>query len=273
MKLYKRLSENPFLVAGPCVMESLDLLRTIADKLVPMAEKLDLVLIFKASFDKANRTSVSSYRGPGLEQGLEWLKQIQVDYNVPVTTDIHESYQAAAVGEVADIIQIPAFLSRQTDLLVAAAETGKIVNIKKAQFLTGKEMKYPAQKVVEAGNQQVLLTERGSSFGPHNLVVDYRGVVDMQQLGYPIVMDVTHSCQQPGGAGGKSGGNRFYAPYLANAAAAVGVRGFFFETHPNPDKALSDGPNMIPLNTFAQVLQVLKQHIDLAAEQPPVQLS
>lgn len=251
---YQHLQSSPFLIAGPCVMESEALVMEVAEKLKDITERLDLQFIFKASFDKANRTSVNSFRGPGLEEGVKLLEKVKSTFEVPVTTDIHESYQAAPVGEVADILQIPAFLCRQTDLLVAAAQTGKVVNIKKAQFLSGTDMRHPAEKVKASGNSQIMLTERGTSFGNHDLVVDFRNVVDMQQLGFPVVMDVTHSCQKPGGSGDKSGGNRAYAPYFAKAAAAVGVKGFFFETHPNPEKALSDGPNMIPLQEFESLL-------------------
>ncbi len=263
MNLYEKLKSGPFLIAGPCVIESEDLLMTVAEKVKAISEELGILYIFKASFDKANRTSVNSYRGPGLDEGLRALERVKKEFDLPLTTDIHESYQAAPVGQVVDILQIPAFLCRQTDLLVEAGKTGKVVNIKKAQFLTGADMLHPAKKVEDAGNHQVMLTERGTSFGNHNLVVDFRNVVDMQQFGYPIVMDVTHSCQKPGGAGDKSGGNRYYAPFFANAAAAVGVKGFFFETHPNPEVALSDGPNMIPLAEFREVMKRLMEFVNL----------
>ena len=264
MSLYKELQEKPFLISGPCVIESEDLLMSIAEQVKRMAEDLGLVYIFKASFDKANRTSVNSFRGPGLEEGLKVLEKVKKEFDLPITTDIHESSQAAPVAEVVDILQIPAFLCRQTDLLVEASKTGKIVNIKKAQFLTGEDMQYPAQKVTDSGNSQVMLTERGNSYGNNNLVVDFRNIVDMQQHGFPVIMDVTHSCQKPGGAGGKSGGNREYAPYFAKAAAAMGVKGFFFETHPSPDQALSDGPNMIPLGEFKEMLTQVVRHMEIA---------
>lgn len=242
---YSSLQENPFLIAGPCVIESMELLETVAATLLELKQQYQVPVIFKASFDKANRTSVDAFRGPGLEKGLEMLAAIKAKYNLPILTDIHEAGQAAAVGKVADILQIPAFLCRQTDLLLAAGETGKIVNIKKAQFLSGKDMLHVAKKLASTGNSQILLCERGTSFGYNNLVVDYTGILDMMELGYPIVMDATHSVQKPGGAGGKSGGNRKYAPFMAQAAAAIGVKGFFIETHPNPEIAQSDGPNMV----------------------------
>lgn len=248
MSLYAQLSTRPFLMAGPCVIESAALLDTVAQHL----QALQLAyphwtIIFKASFDKANRTSVDAFRGPGLEKGLAMLADIKERYGLPLVTDIHEPSQAAAAAKVVDLIQIPAFLCRQTDLLLAAGHTGAIITIKKAQFLSGKDMQYVAAKVASTGNDQLLLTERGTAFGYNNLVVDYTGVLDMMALGYPVVMDATHSVQKPGGAQGKSGGNRAYAPYLAKAAAAIGVRGFFLETHPIPDEARSDGPNMLPL--------------------------
>ena len=217
--------------------------------------------MFKASFDKANRTSSNSFRGHGLEKGLDILSEIKSKYNVPIVTDIHESYQAEAVGQVCDIIQIPAFLCRQTDLLVAAANTNKIVNIKKAQFLSGMDMKYPLEKVLSTGNNKVMLTERGSMFGYGNLVVDFRNLIDMQSFNVPVIMDLTHSTQKPGALDGKSGGNPEYAPYLAAASSAVGIRGFFAETHPEPAKALSDGANMIKLSDFGSVLDKIMKHI------------
>lgn len=263
MTLYDKLKTQPFLLSGPCVIESEDLLMRVAEKVKAITEELGILYVFKASFDKANRTSVNSFRGPGLEEGLRALEKVKKEFELPLTTDIHESQQAAPVGEVVDILQIPAFLCRQTDLLVEAGKTGRVVNIKKAQFLSGSDMLHPAKKVESTGNAQIMLTERGTSFGNHNLVVDFRNVVDMQEFGYPVVMDVTHSCQKPGGAGDKSGGNRAYAPYFAQAAAACGVKGFFFETHTNPDKALSDGPNMIPLDEFGNLLKRLMEFVKL----------
>lgn len=260
MTLYEQLKTRPFVIAGHCVIESESSLLDIAERLKKLMAELDLLFIFKASFDKANRTSVNSYRGPGMEEGLRILEKVKKELDVYLTTDIHETYQAVPTAEVVDIIQIPAFLCRQTDLVVAAGKTGKIVNIKKAQFLTGADMIHPAKKVESTGNHQIILTERGTSFGNNNLTVDFRNVIEMQRLGYPVVMDVTHSCQKPGGAGDKSSGNSEYAPYYANAAAAIGVRGFFFETHLDPTKALSDGPNMVKFSDFKGLLERMKKH-------------
>jgi 2-dehydro-3-deoxyphosphooctonate aldolase (KDO 8-P synthase) len=254
MELYDKLKKGKFIISGPCIIEGEDMVMRLAEKISAICEKHNLTYVFKASFDKANRTSTSSYRGKGMEEGLKVLEKVKKQFNLPVTTDIHESYQAAPVGEVVDILQIPAFLCRQTDLLLAAGNTGRIVNIKKAQFLAGHEMKYAVGKVESTGNKKILLTERGTMFGYQNLVVDFKNIPDMQKLGYPVVMDVTHSTQKPGGLDGKSGGNREYAPYLAAAAAAVGADGFFFEVHEDPDKALSDGPNMIKLSDFENLL-------------------
>ena len=263
--LYQELQNNHFLIAGPCVIESAELLDEVAAVLKEIEQKLPFKIIFKASFDKANRTSIHSFRGPGMEKGLQMLSDIKSKYGFPLLSDIHESHQAAPVAEVCDIVQIPAFLCRQTDLLVAAAQTDKIINVKKAQFLSGQDMKYVVSKIEEAGNSKILLTERGSMFGFNNLVVDYTGIMDMMQFGYPVIMDATHSVQKPGGANGKSGGNRAYAPLLAQAAAAVGVKGFFIETHPRPDTALSDGPNMIYLNEMYALLQKLLKISDAIA--------
>ena len=257
MSLFQHLSHTPFLIAGPCVMESPELMATVAEVLRHIRDNSGRPVIFKASFDKANRTSLHSYRGPGLERGLQWLQDIKTRYDLPVLTDIHEPWQASEAAQVADILQIPAFLCRQTDLLVAAAETGRIVNIKKAQFLSGADMYYPAEKVREAGNPQILLTERGNMFGYNNLVVDFRNIPDMQRFGYPVVMDCTHSVQRPGGAGGKSGGNREFVPAMALAAKAFGANGYFLEVHPRPDEALSDGPNMLHLTD----LEPLARHL------------
>jgi len=254
--LYNKLKEGNFLISGPCVIEGEDMVLRLAEKIKKISEDFDLTYIFKASFDKANRTSITSFRGPGMEEGLKILQKVKDQFELPICTDIHETYQAAPVSEVADILQIPAFLCRQTDLLVASAETGRVINIKKGQFLSGNDMKYPAQKVVDAGNDKVMLTERGNMMGYGNLVVDYRNIVDMKEFGFPVVMDVTHSTQKPGGLDGKSGGNRVYAPYLTAAAAAVGANGFFFEVHENPDEALCDGPNMIKLDDFKNILEI-----------------
>ena len=241
-------------IAGPCVIESQELLYTVAEKLVEINQKLEVDIIFKASFDKANRTSISSFRGPGLERGLEMLANVKSKYGLKLLTDIHESCQAEAVGQVVDVLQIPAFLCRQTDLLVAAAKTGKIVNIKKAQFLSGPDMKYPVEKAKEAGAAEVWLTERGNTFGYNNLVVDFRNIPDMKEIVPTVIMDCTHSVQRPGAMGGKTGGDRRFVPSMALAAKAFGATGYFFEVHPNPDKGLSDGPNMLELDKLENLI-------------------
>ena len=245
-------------IAGPCVIESAELLDTVAQELVRINDKLGTDIIFKASFDKANRTSIHSFRGPGMDKGLQMLADIKSKYGLRLLTDIHESYQAAPVGEVVDVIQIPAFLCRQTDLLVAAAKTGKTVNIKKAQFLSGNDMRYPVEKAREAGAKDVWLTERGNMFGYNNLIVDFRNIPDMLQIVPTVVMDCTHSVQRPGGAGGKTGGDRQFVPAMALAAKAFGANGWFFEVHPDPDKGLSDAANMLPLNKLEKLLEKLK---------------
>lgn len=248
-------------IAGPCSLENFDLGLRVAKTVKRLCDERNLLYIFKASFDKANRTSVHAWRGPGLEKGLEQLAEIKRVVNVPVLTDIHESYQAAPVGEVVDVIQIPAFLCRQTDLLVAAAKTGKIINVKKAQFLAPEDMEYVAAKCREAGNDKVMFCERGTSLGYHRLVVDMTGIETMREFGYPIIFDATHSAQRPGGLGGASGGDYKLAFPLSRAAAAVGIDGVFAETHPNPKEALSDGPNMIPLDKMGKFLdEVLAIH-------------
>jgi len=257
-ELYKQLQNEKFIISGPCVIESEKMIMHIAKSVKEMTQKLGLPYIFKASFDKANRTSLSSYRGPGLDEGLRILQKVKDEFDLPITTDIHESSQASAIAEVADIIQIPAFLCRQTDLLVATAKTNKIVNIKKAQFLDGRDMIHPLTKVKESGNDKIILTERGSMFGLNNLVVDFRQIIDMKEFGYPIVMDVTHSTQKPSALGKTSGGDRRYAPYMAKLANAVEVNGFFFEVHPNPEEALSDGPNMVYLSEFEKILKSIR---------------
>lgn len=244
-------------IAGPCVIESMELLETVAQELVRINQELGTDIIFKSSFDKANRTSIHSFRGPGLEKGLQMLGDIKEKYGLRVLTDIHESYQAEAAGEVCDVLQIPAFLCRQTDLLVAAAKTGKVVNIKKAQFLSGRDMRYPVEKALESGAKEVWLTERGNSFGYNNLVVDFRNLPAMAQYADRVIMDCTHSVQRPGGAGGKTGGDRSFVPMMALAAKAFGAQGYFFETHPNPEEALSDGPNMIYLKDLEAVVKSL----------------
>lgn len=248
---------KPIFIAGPCVIESTELLDIVAQELVRLNEKYGIQIIFKSSFDKANRTSIHSYRGSGLEKGLQMLADVKSKYGLQLLTDIHESYQAAPVGEVVDVIQIPAFLCRQTDLLVAAAKTGKVVNIKKAQFLSGMDMQYPVQKIKEAGNDRVWLTERGNIYGYNNLVVDFRNIADMKRFTDTVIMDCTHSVQRPGAAGGKTGGNREFVPAMASAAKAFGATGFFFEVHPEPDKALSDGPNMLYLKNLENVIASL----------------
>ena len=244
-------------IAGPCVIEDMDCLVAVATELVRLNQKYDIDIIFKSSFDKANRTSISSYRGPGLEKGLQMLSDIKARYGLRILTDIHESYQAAPVGKVVDVIQIPAFLCRQTDLLVSAAKTGKIVNIKKAQFLSGDDMKYPVQKVKESGNNNVWLTERGNMYGYNNLAVDFRNISDMKKYSDTVIMDCTHSVQRPGAAGGKTGGNREFVPAMALAAKAFGATGYFFEVHPNPESALSDGPNMVYLSDLETIISSL----------------
>ena len=248
---------SPIFLAGPCVIENAELLDIVAQRLVEIREKLQVEIYFKASFDKANRTSLSSFRGPGLEKGLQMLADIKARYQLPLTTDIHESTQAEAVGQVVDVLQIPAFLCRQTDLLVAAAKTGKVVNVKKAQFLSGEDMRYPVEKCREAGAAEVWLTERGSTFGYNNLVVDFRNLPIMKQWADRVIMDCTHAVQRPGGGGGTTGGDRRFVPAMALAAKAFGADGYFFETHPNPDEALSDGPNMLFLKDLEGVMASL----------------
>lgn len=244
-----------FLIAGPCVIESEENVMFIAEKMKKIVENLQIDYYFKASFDKANRTSINSYRGPGIEEGLRILKKVKETYGLKIATDIHEPWQAQEVAKVADIIQIPAFLCRQTDLLVAAAKTGKIINIKKAQFLAPKDMKNVVDKVKLSGNNKILLCERGTSFGYNTLVVDMTGIVEMKKIGYPVVMDATHSVQRPGGNGTSTGGNREYVEPLAKAAIAAGADALFFEVHPDPDNALSDGPNMVRLSEFEEMLK------------------
>ena len=248
---------KPIIIAGPCVIESQGCLNEVAEEVVRLNKKYDLDIIFKSSFDKANRTSISSFRGPGLDKGLTMMNDIREKYGLKLLTDIHETYQAKPAGEVVDVLQIPAFLCRQTDLLVAAAKTGKVVNIKKAQFLSGEDMKYPVQKVRESGNDNIWLTERGNIYGYNNLVVDFRNIPLMKQITPTVIMDCTHSVQRPGAAGGKTGGNREFVPAMAMAAKAFGATGFFFEVHPDPDKALSDGPNMVALQDFESIVKSL----------------
>jgi 2-dehydro-3-deoxyphosphooctonate aldolase (KDO 8-P synthase) len=248
---------QPIFIAGPCVIESQELLNIVAEKLVDINKRLGIDIIFKSSFDKANRTSIHSYRGPGLEKGLQMLDDIKKKYNLRLLTDIHESYQAEAAGEVVDVIQIPAFLCRQTDLLIAAAKTGKTVNIKKAQFLSGKDMRYPVEKARDAGASDVWLTERGNCFGYNNLVVDFRNIPDMLEISPTVIMDCTHSVQRPGAGNGKTSGDRRFVPSMALAAKAFGATGYFFEVHPDPDNGLSDGPNMLQMDKLEGIIRQL----------------
>lgn len=245
---------QPIFVAGPCVIETAELLDTVAQELVRINQQYGIDIIFKASFDKANRTSLSSYRGPGLEKGLQMLADIKERYGLRILTDIHEAWQAKPVAEVADVLQIPAFLCRQTDLLVAAAHTGKTVNIKKAQFLSGVDMRYPLQKCRESGAVDVWLTERGNCFGYNNLVVDFRNIPDMLQLSPTVIMDCTHSVQRPSAGDGKTTGDRRFVPSMALAAKAFGATGYFFEVHPDPDRGLSDAANMLELSQLGALI-------------------
>ena len=248
---------RPVLIAGPCVIESAELLDTVAAKLVEINQKLGTDIIFKASFDKANRTSITSFRGPGIDRGLQMMADIKAKYGLRLTTDIHETWQAEPTGQVADIIQIPAFLCRQTDLLLAAARTGKTVNIKKAQFLSGRDMRYPVEKARDAGAKEVWLTERGNMMGYNNLVVDFRNIPDMLEITETVIMDCTHSVQRPGGSDGKTGGDRRFVPQMALAAKAFGATGFFFEVHPTPDQGLSDAANMLELSALSDLVAKL----------------
>lgn len=245
---------QPVFIAGPCVIESQELLCTVAESLLRLNRSYGIDIIFKASFDKANRTSIRSFRGPGLDKGLQMLADVKAEYGLRILTDIHESWQAEPVGNVADVIQIPAFLCRQTDLLVAAARTGKVVNIKKAQFLSGSDMAYPVEKARDAGACEVWLTERGNMYGYNNLVVDFRNIADMLGIVPTVIMDCTHSVQRPGAGGGTTSGDRRFVPSMALAAQAFGATGYFFEVHPDPDNALSDGPNMLRLCDLERVV-------------------
>ena len=248
---------KPIFIAGPCVIESAEVLDTVAERISDINNRLGVEIIFKASFDKANRTSISSYRGVGIDKGMQMLSDVKSKWGLRLLTDIHEAWQAEVAAQTVDVLQIPAFLCRQTDLLVAAAKTGKTVNIKKAQFLSGADMVYPYQKAVESGASEVWLTERGNSFGYNNLVVDFRNIADMLHIAPRVIMDCTHSVQRPGAAGGKTGGNREFVPAMALAAKAFGATGYFFEVHPNPDNALSDGPNMLMLDNLESVINTL----------------
>ena len=255
-----------FLIAGPCVIESEDLVMEVAKKMKKITDKLGINYIFKASFDKANRSSISSFRGPGIDKGLEILARVKDKYGVALATDIHEPWQCEKAKEVIDLLQIPAFLCRQTDLLVAAAETGKAVNIKKGQFLAPWDMKNVVNKFREVGNENIMLCERGATFGYNNLVVDMRGLLEMRKFGFPVVFDATHSVQIPGGKGDSTGGNREYVYPLARAAVSVGVDGIFAEVHPDPDKGLSDGPNMLKLENVEEILTNLLKYDKLTKE-------
>lgn len=248
---------QPIFIAGPCVIESAEILDIVARKLVEINNELGTDIIFKSSFDKANRTSLRSFRGPGLTRGLQMLADIKAKYGLKLLTDIHESHQAEAAGEVCDVLQIPAFLCRQTDLLVAAARTGKTVNIKKAQFLSGQDMRYPVEKAMESGAKEVWLTERGNCFGYNNLVVDFRNIPDMKAFVPTVIMDCTHSVQRPGAGNGSTGGDRKFVPAMALAAKAFGATGYFFEVHPDPDHGLSDGPNMLQLDNLQGLIEKL----------------
>lgn len=248
---------KPIFIAGPCVIETMEVLREVAEELSRLRSQLGIDVYFKASFDKANRTSLASYRGPGLERGLQMLADVKAEFGLPLLTDIHEAWQAEPVARVVDALQIPAFLCRQTDLLVAAARTGKPVNIKKAQFLSGADMQYPVEKCMESGATEIWLTERGNCFGYNNLCVDFRNIPDMKRFTPRVIMDCTHSVQRPGADGGRTGGNREFVPAMALAAKAFGATGYFFEIHPSPDEALSDGPNMLKLKDFEAVVKSL----------------
>ncbi len=255
------------LIAGPCVIESRAHVREIAEVLVEMCKKIGMPLIFKSSFDKANRTALAGIRGMGMKEGLDILAEIKQDFNVPVLTDVHEPWHCAEAGKFVDVLQIPAFLCRQTDLLIAAAKTGKVVNVKKGQFLAPWDMRNVVAKISQSGNENILLCERGASFGYNTLVSDFRALPIMAATGYPVIFDATHSVQQPGGQGSSSGGQREFVPVLARAALAVGCAGIFMETHPDPDRAPSDGPNMIPLNAMPALLKQLKDIDDLVKHQ------
>lgn len=243
------------LIGGPCVIESEDFTLKMAEGIRKICDRLHMPLIFKSSFDKANRTSIHSFRGQEIDIGLKILQRVKDDIGVPVLTDIHESYQAEMVAEVVDVLQIPAFLCRQTDLLLAAAATGRAVNVKKGQFLAPWDMQHAVEKLESGGTENILLTERGTCFGYNTLVVDFRSLPQMREFGYPVVFDATHSVQMPGGQGNKSGGQRQFVPHLARAAVAIGIDALFMEIHENPDIAPSDGPNMVPLAQLEAVLQ------------------
>lgn len=254
---YNLLRKKQFVIAGPCVAESIELCLEVARFCKKVCQENDMIYIFKASFDKANRTSINSYRGPGLEKGIEIFQKIKLDLNLPICTDIHTLGQAKQLSDVADIIQIPAFLARQTDLIIEAASTGNIINIKKPQFVSFDKMKYITEKCLDSGNNKILLTERGSMFGSNDLIVDFRNIFEMKKYGYPVVIDSTHSCQKMS-EGGITSGNREYAPYFAKAGFIFGASGLFAEVHPEPEKGLSDSANMINFKTFENLIRELK---------------
>ena len=264
--------EKLFLIAGPCVVETESHALMMAQRIRDCASSHDIPYIFKASYDKANRTSAGSYRGPGMDEGLRVLGRVRTEIGVPVLTDVHDVTQVSAAAEVADVLQIPAFLSRQTDLIAEAAKSGRAVNIKKGQFLAPQDMKNVLEKVTAGGNQRVMLTERGTSFGYNNLVVDFRGFPIMRAFGYPVIYDVTHSIQRPGGMGTTSGGDSQFIEYLARAGVACGIDGIFMEVHDRPSEALSDGPNNLPLERLSPLLGILRSIHDLIREQPALAL-
>ena len=253
-------------IGGPCVAESLEVCMEVATYLKSLCGEMGVSYIFKASYDKANRSSGASFRGPGMAEGLKILERVKSDLNVPVVTDVHETGEVKAVAAVADILQIPAFLCRQTDLLLACGKTGKPVNIKKGQFMAPEDMRGAVEKIRAVGNERVMLTERGTSFGYHNLVVDMRGLATMRSFGVPVIFDATHSVQLPGGLGNASGGQRQFIRSLARAAAAVGIDGLFAEVHPNPEKALSDGPNSLDFKSIRTVLKEVKEIYELGCD-------
>lgn len=256
---FEKISNEFFVIAGPCVIENEKMTFLLAENLKEICNKYKINFIFKASFDKANRTSIDSFRGLGIDEGLRILEKVKTTFEIPVTTDIHEPEQAKLVSEVADILQIPAFLCRQTDLLLAAGKTDKIINIKKGQFLSGKEMFFPAEKVKSTGNEKILLTERGNFYGYNDLVVDFRNIIDMKELGFPVVLDCSHSSQRPGFLNGKSGGDSSLTGYFAKAGVGVGVNGLFFEVHPKPKNALSDVETQINAEEFEKILLQIKK--------------
>ncbi len=255
--IFEKSKRELFFILGPCVIEDLDTVLYTAEKIKKISEELKTLVIFKSSFDKANRTSIKSYRGPGLDKGIKILEKVKKEIELPITTDVHDTTQPEIVADVADVIQIPAFLCRQTDLLIAAGKTNKIVNIKKGQFLAPWDMANAVEKVKSTGNLKVWLTERGTSFGYNNLVVDFRSIPIMQKTGCPVIFDATHSVQLPGGMGNSSGGQREFVPYLSKCGVAAGCNGIFMEVHPNPEKALCDGPNSWPLENLKDLIKIL----------------